>query len=206
MNNLKNNRKIFISKEDYWSKGPHWMTSASRDIWEVFWSAIRATYYDNLYNDKKNKLIVSQIKDLRLYEREVYSKLRIMRDNDNLKDFIIPDFNLKEFTSEVSTSTSMNNERSESYDGETIYKTFGEFFKNANHGWEISGDGWKIAKAFWDDLIVEINKDILTQLFEDEIKNSKRFIEEEYRISLLYLEESPEKTFTRWRIDKFIKV
>lgn len=177
MKYIENNiRRIYLHKEDIWGNAPHWMTSASRDLFEHFYKAIKMTFLEQFKEPNINKK-VKQILNLREWSSECSQIISKSADNKN-PNFTLPILDLdKELDLPVEYEYDGDKivpEEERIFD-QNIYNTFEEFYNKADHGWDMNEKGKEICLGLYNHFIKEFNLKDLEEQMNHEIKESKNW-------------------------------
>jgi hypothetical protein len=177
---MSSNKRILISKEDVWSNGKHWMSSASRDIYEHFYKSIKSTFLHQ-FEDPKIIELVERIVNVRKWDSECskyyYQKAldRVIEcDPPIYIDKRIPlDKEIEYFGEDIVEQKNMTHDP-------RIYKDFKSFFKYADHGWDSTKRGEEICLELYNLFIQDINIISLQNQLDNElekVKNWNKFYE-----------------------------
>jgi len=172
MKYIENNiRRIYLHKEDVWGNAPHWMTSASRDLFEHFYKAIKITFLEQ-FNDKEINSKVKQILNLRKWSSECSIIIGNAAKNKNL-DYILPILNIKdelELPKEYEYKGDKIIPEEERIFDQNIYSDFDDFYTKADHGWNISEKGRDICLGLYNHFIKKFDLNDLEEQMSHERK------------------------------------
>lgn len=199
--------RIYLTKSDVWSYAPHWMTSASRDIFFIFYKAIRATF-KNQFDDPEIKGLTEKIFFLRSWHhnnmREIYNKTKESNPNFTLIPYTEgsqegpKDYEYKYFDGTFEEDTS-----SELIEPNVIYKDFNDFFKNADHGFENSES---TCKELYDYFIQDITPEKLKTQYLCEMSIYHKHQIHEVSSFKKYFKSGSKMSFKRWLIKKELDI
>lgn len=169
------NNSFFLHKEDVWSKAPTRMSSASRDIFEHFYKAIKRTFKHQF---KDHQDTVGKIQNLRDWSCNcssiVYESAKSRNVNITLPEYV-------ERIAELPRETVFNGEevlevKEEDYDPK-VYSDFEDFFMNADHGYYKTEKGRKVCLDLYRCFIQGVSKEKLQIQLKEEINSEKKWIE-----------------------------
>lgn len=178
---IPKDRKIYLHKEDVWANGDHGMSSASRDIFEYFYKAIKTTFMSRL-EDEQILILMERIQNIRNWSRECILVISKGAD-DKVSDVKLPLF--------VDKRAPLPEERE--FQGDLVllvndadydkikYSDFEDFFKRANHGLE----DWKYCRKLYFNFMKEVDVSHLGEQLEIELFNARHWAE----INLFYLKK-----------------
>ena len=157
---------IYIHKEDVWSKAPTKMSSASRDLFEYFYKAIKYTFLNQF---KGHEELVGRLENARnwgdacssAFYRAVENKQQV--ELPVYEDKIAPLPKENEFYRDEVLEVNDND-----YD-HRVYGNFEEFFEYADHGWMKSEKGKEICLRLYNCFMQEVTLDKLRQQLDNEL-------------------------------------
>lgn len=126
---MNKTERIYLHKEDVWAEGDHWMSSASRDIFEHFYKAIRNTFMDR-YKDPTIVECAENIVHQRLWSSNCFSLICESAKNKTVPN--LPGYKLgrEKFPEELEyfrNEDKVHHQVQGDFD-EVIYKDFEHFF------------------------------------------------------------------------------
>lgn len=157
---------IYIHKEDVWSKAPTKMSSASRDLFEHFYKAIKYTFLNQF---KGHEEMVGRLENARNWGDACASSFYRAVENKqtvnlpNYEDKVAPLPKENEFhRDEVLEVNDLE------YD-HRVYANFEEFFEYADHGWMKSEKGKEICLRLYNCFMQDVTATKLQQQLDNEI-------------------------------------
>lgn len=175
------NKPIYTHKEDVWSKAPTKMSSASRDIFEHFYKAIKNTFKNQFINHQE---LVGRIQNLRDWSSNcsslIYEAAKSQSANITLPDYVDRVAKLPE--EHVYQGENVLEIKEDEYDPK-IYSNFEDFFQNADHGYYKNDKGREVCLNLYRCFIQEVTKEKLQLQLQTELNSEKRWLE--YLISAL---------------------
>lgn len=196
--------RIYLTKSDVWSYAPHWMSSASRDIFYIFYKSIRATF-KNQFEPEEIKALTEKIFFLREWHvsnmKEINSKIKEKKTDLILipykegrkeapKDYEYLYFD-DEFHEDVNKELIYPN---------IIYNDFKDFFTNAQHGFEHSE---LTCKELYYYFMQDVTYEKLEKQYLYELSNYHKKQQSEISAFKRYLKSGSTLSFHRWNILDF---
>lgn len=176
---MNKSERIYIHKEDVWAEGDHWMSSASRDIFEHFYKAIRNTFMVRYQNQVILEL-AEQIIHQRTWSQNCYSLISEAAKNKTIP--VLPEYQLgrEQFIEELEYFRNQDTVRSqtESDFDPVIYQDFDHFFKSANHGYGQDEESRDIIFQLYFNFMKPYSEELLIRQLASERNESELFLNE----------------------------
>ena len=187
---MRSSKRIYLHKEDVWSNGDHWMTSASRDIFEHFYKSIKSTFL-NQFKDEKIKEFIEKINNVRHWKRNLFNTYSDAAKNKT-NNIIIQQY---------TESCLPLPEEKEYYDGsvihkhemshdQKIYSNFDLFFKQADHGFDHSLSGKKACYDIYRIFIKKISYENLQIQLDEELSDALKWQQQLHLSLISYINEN----------------
>lgn len=189
---MKKKDKIYFHKEDVWKSAPHWMSSASRDLFETFYKSIKSSFL-NKFKDDKIKEIVEKIHNVRKYERAVFSvayKIAKKEIDYSLDAFPIYEEKRLPLPDEQEFDDERNVVPKDKMTFDPIvYSDFEYFFYNADHGFFKTDSAIKTVYDLWILFMKEFTIEDLEKQFSEELEIAMKWDFYLKKYSKQYLED-----------------
>lgn len=183
----KSKNKIFLFKDDVWSNANTGFSSASIDIFEFYYKAIRSTFL-NQFKDNEIQIIAKKILGVRAWESES-SKLISNAANQRNLNIVINDYSNQEGFVQKETYWDNSLQKTvflnENDCDPVIYSDFESFFLKANHGFDLTDGGKVICFRLWNCFIQKISIESMLKYLDCELTASKSWV----NLELLFLKD-----------------
>lgn len=195
---MRSSKRIYLHKEDVWSNGDHWMSSASRDIFEHFYKSIKSTFL-NQFKDQKIREISEKINNVRQWESQLFN---VYHDAAMRKT---TEVSIKEYH-EICFPLPEENEYNEGivvpkhkmiYDP-IIYPNFETFFKQANHGFDASLSGKQTCYGLYRLFIKKNSYENLQQQLTEELLEARNWQQQLHSIYISYLNQNSDLSWHKF--------
>lgn len=165
-------KTIYIHKEDVWANAPTKMSSASRDIFEHFYKAIKYTFLNQFQSHQE---IVGKIHNARNWANAC--SLAFSEASRSRQQVVLPVYTAQaeclpqeyEFQGEEVLEINDND-----YDHK-IYSDFEDFYNHADHGYIKSEKGREICLRLYNCFIQEVSAEALTRQLQAELNETKKW-------------------------------
>ena len=149
---MDKSKRIYFYKEDVWTQGDHWMSSASRDLFEHFYKSIKATFL-NQFTDPKIQELIEKIYNVRKWESSMFAAYSEAAKNQTQAHVIIYEEKRRPLPEEIEYIRDQIVERDSMTYDKTIYLDFDSFFTFADHGFIKSEKSRDIVYNLWKNFI-----------------------------------------------------
>ena len=173
--------ELLLNKSDVWSNGNHWMSSASRDIFDDFYDSIAATFLNQFQTPEQIKAL-EELNALR--EWHIREIINISNSAQSRRRYDIKKFKLHRKPIDWSTP----------YEYKIIHTDFDDFFDNAPHGWCLD-NGKETCLGLYDLFIRDFSLENIQRVFNYEKEERIKDLEEDLNTLYEYLEQDK---YTKW--------
>jgi hypothetical protein len=202
----KKDNRIYIHKEDVWAEGNHWMTSASRDIYEHFYKAIRNTFIDR-YKDPQLLEVAEQILHLREWFNHNYGLINVASKTKSMPELTEYKVNRKAMPDEIEyfRNEDRTHKQTENDFDPIIYPDFDSFFNKANHGYGTSEKSKRIIFDLYQLFMKQYSVGSLKLQLETEYKEKSQFLHDMLNDLKLFNGQSEYDKFHKFIMKDFKK-
>lgn len=185
------NNRVYLYKDDVWAHAPTGMTSASRDIFDFYYRAIKYTFNEQ-FNNNEIKTLSKKIMNVRNWF-ELNSSCIAQSANKKDANYTLIPYIESEAEFPIESEWSEDYARyivpDESLFDKKIYTNFEDFFENANHGYNKTAGGRVVCQKIWSCFIQDISVEKLQKVLKLEIEVANAWIKIDEAILKIYLDQ-----------------